>query len=79
MGYTFTFGDIERICRSLSMRPAKPGSRLWQGLTKDGSFRQTLIHSHGSGKSIATGTAKRIAQQLGFKDLKEMHDYLADL
>lgn len=58
------------------MRPARPSNRLWQGLGRDGVFRQTMIYSHGAGKPVATGTAKPIAQQLGFKDLREMHDYM---
>jgi hypothetical protein len=71
MGYTFTFGDIEKICRALKMSPAKKGSQIWRGMGPDGGFRQTRIDSHGSGKTLATGAAKRVAQQLGLQQWKK--------
>lgn len=79
MGYTFTFGDIEKICHSLKMEPAKKGSLIWRGLGPDGKFRMTRIDSHRSGKALATGTAKRVAVQLGFNTVEEMHQYLRNL
>lgn len=79
MGYTFTFGDIEKICKSFGMKPVKKGSRFWEGFGSDGKFRRTQIHSHGSGGPVATGTARRIADQLLFKNLEEMHRYLNEL
>jgi hypothetical protein len=79
MGYTFTFGDIEKICRSLDMEPVKKGSRFWQGFGPDGRFRRTRIDSHGSGRPVATGTARRMAEQLLFRDLEDMYLYLRDL
>jgi|GEM_PF-831677 hypothetical protein len=76
--YAFTFGDIETICKRLGVTQAKKGSKTWRGIGPDGIFRQTYNHSHGSGDLIATGTAKQIAEQLKFKDLKDMHDFLLD-
>lgn len=79
MGYTFTFGDIERICLSFSMEPAKKGSQWWRGVGPDGGYRQTRIDSHGSGRPIAAGTAKAIARQLSFDSVEAMHRYLKSL
>lgn len=76
MGYTFTVGDVERICHSLGMQPARKGSSHWVGIGLDGTIRRTKVDSHGLGREIATGTARRIARQLGFSGLKEMHEYL---
>jgi len=53
-------------CRALNMIPAKKGSRIWHGIGANGRLRVTRIDSHGAGKPVASGTAKRIAQQLGF-------------
>lgn len=78
MGYTFTFSDIEKICRSLGMERRKSSS-IWRGIGPDGKFRQTAIHYHGRGDVVAKGTAKAIAQQLGFKDPEEMYEYLRHL
>ena len=79
MGYTFTFSDIEKICRSFRMKQVKTGSRFWEGTGPDGRFRRTQIHSHGGGKPVATGTARRIADQLLFRDLEDMYVYLQSL
>lgn len=79
MGYTFTFGDIEKICRALRMAPAKKGSQVWRGTGLDGKYRQTRIDSHGAGKAVAAGTAKAIARQLLFGSVEEMYRYLQTL
>lgn len=79
MGYTFTFRDIEKICRSLGMEPAKKGSSFWRGIGPDGQFRQTKIDSHGPGKPLKTGTVRAIARQLGFADVQAMYEYLQNL
>lgn len=77
--HDFPFGDIERICRSLGMKPAKKGSQIWRGIGPDGRFRQTRIDSHGAGRPLASGTAKAVARQLGFHDVQEMYEYLKQL
>ena len=79
MGYTFTFGDVEKICRSLRMLPRGKGSRYWVGIGPDGRARRTRLDSHGLGRVVATGTASRIARQLLFRDLEEMYRYLQSL
>lgn len=79
MGYTFTFGDIEKICRALGMAPVSKTSRVWRGTGRDGKFRQTLIHSHGGGHCVATGTAKAIARQLLFGTVEDMYLFLQAL
>lgn len=48
MGYTFTFGDIQKICRALNMQP-KGNGRYWTGIGPDGVVRWTKIDSHGPG------------------------------
>lgn len=79
MGYTFTFGNIKRICQALGMSPAKKGSKTWRGIGTDGVFRQTQIHSHGDGDVVATGIARRMAEQLGFASLEDMYKFLGGL
>jgi hypothetical protein len=79
MGDTFTFCDIERVCIALGMSPIKPGSKVWRGLGFDGRYRQTQVHSHGAGRSVATGTAKKLARDLHFRTLDEMAEYLRKL
>jgi len=79
MGHTFTTGDIERICRSLGMTPLHRGHRMWRGIGPDRKLRVTVIHSHGRGRELATGTAKQIAKDLLFRDLEDMYAYLQQL
>lgn len=78
MGYTFTVADIKRICAAKRL-VRQPGSNVWRGIDRGGTPRVVAIHSHGDGDELATGTAKRIAQQLGFRTLAEMHDFLSRL
>jgi len=79
MGYRFTVSDIERICRSLNMTPVRSGHRVWRGIGPDWQLRVTIIHSHGAGRELATGTARKIAKQLLFHDLADMYEYLGRL
>lgn len=79
MGYTFTFGGIEKICRALGMKPATKGSQFWRGMGPDGVFRQTRIDSHGDGRAVATGTASKMAKQLGFASVEDMYSFLQEL
>jgi hypothetical protein len=67
VGYTFAFGDIEKIYR------------YWVGIGPDGRTRRTRLDSRGLGRVVATGTASRIARQLFFRDLEEMYRYLQSL
>jgi hypothetical protein len=76
--YAFATGDIKTICKRLGMRQAAKDSKTWNGTGLDGNFRQTYIHEHGDSVLIATGTARHIAKQLLFRDLKDMHDFLKD-
>lgn len=78
MGYTFTFGDIERICRSLGWVEI-PGRRIWRYAGRDSASRQLSFHSHGAGRPVAPGTAKSMARELGFRTLEEMAEYLKRL
>lgn len=79
MGHTFTVADIERICRSLGMSPLRKGHRMWRGIGPDWKVRVTVIHSHGRGRELATGTARQIAKELLFRDLEDMYLYLQGL
>ena len=74
----FTFGDIESVCRRLGLSRAQKGSMLWRGVGPDGLYRQTTIHSHGDGAAVSPSTARKIAEQLKFKDVDEMYDFLND-
>ncbi len=76
--FSFTFGDIIIICKRLGMHQLSKDSKTWNGIGHDGIFRQTYIHSHGAGVMVATGTARQIAKQLCFQDLKDMHSFMLD-
>jgi hypothetical protein len=48
MGYTFTWTDMEKICRKPGME--KQGkSSVWTGVGPDGKIRTTTIHSKHTG------------------------------
>lgn len=72
----FTFGDVIVICKRLGVSKAQKGSMLWRGVGPDGQYRQTTIHSHGDGAIVSSSTAKKMAEQLKFKDVDDMCDFL---
>ena len=74
MPYAFTTGDIKAIAKRLGLQ--KMNSKKWNGLDPNGNFLQTHIHDHGDSIQIRSGTARRQAAQLGFKDLEDMYDFL---
>ena len=76
MPYRFTTGDIKKIVIRLGLH--KINSKKWSGIDKNGKFLQTYIHDHGDGVQVLPGTARQIAQQLGFIDLADMYDFLYD-
>ncbi len=54
----------------------KINSKIWNGVDINGKFIQIYIHEHGDGIQILSGTAKRQAVQMGFKDIDDMYDFL---
>jgi len=76
MPYRFTTGDIKKIARRLGLQKIR--DEVWSGIDINGQFLQTYIHDHGDGVQVKTGTAKRQAEQMGFKDLEDMYDFLKD-
>lgn len=74
MPYRFTTGDIKKIAKRLGLQKIR--NKVWNGIDINGQFLQTYIHDYGDGISIKTGTAKRQAEQMRFKDLEDMYDFL---
>jgi hypothetical protein len=74
MPYRFTTGDIKSIAKRLGLQ--KINSKKWNGVDIKGKFLQTYIHEHGDGVQILSGTVKRQAVQMGFKDIDDMYDFL---
>lgn len=75
MGYTFTWDDLEKICRKLGMeRHGK--SSIWKGVGPDGIMRTTTIHAKHKGL-IGPGLSSKIAkEQLHFESVEEMYRFL---
>jgi hypothetical protein len=72
--YQFTTGDIKSIAKRLGLQQINV--KKWNGIDANGDFLQTYIHDHGDGVPILSGTAKQQAKQMGFKNLKDMYDFL---
>lgn len=75
MPFRFTTGDIKTIATRLGLTLVK-GTKTWRGTDVNGDFWQTYIHDHGDGVPLGTGVTKRQAEQMGFKDLEDMYDFL---
>lgn len=58
------------------MKPAKKGSNIYKGMGKDGKYRVCKFDYHKDSDLIRTGTSRAIALQLGFKNIKEMKDFI---
>ena len=74
----FTFSDIESICKRLRVHKSQKGSTLCRGIGPDGQYRQTTMHSHGGGVRVSPITARKMAEQLKFKDVEDMFEFLND-
>ena len=75
MGYTFTWDDLEKICRKLGMERYGKTS-IWKGIGPDGIMRTTTIHAKHPG-TISPGLIGRIAkEQLYFESVEEMYRFL---
>jgi len=75
MGYTFTWDDIEKICRKLGMR-RQGKTAVWKGVGPDGVKRTCIIHAKHK-ENIGTGLAQKIAtRELGFSSLEKMYNFL---
>ncbi len=75
MGYTFTWDDIEKICRKLGMnRQSK--TAVWKGIGPDGVKRTCIIHAKHKG-NVGSGLARKIAtKELGSASVEEMYRFL---
>lgn len=75
MGYTFTWDDLERICKKLNMRRQGKTS-VWTGIGPDGQQRTCTIHAKHK-ENIGSGLINEIAkQQLLFSSVEEMYEFL---
>lgn len=75
MGYTFSWDDLERICRKLNMARQERTS-IWTGIGADGKRRTCTIHSKHKG-NIGLGLVNEIAKkQLLFDSVEEMYEFL---
>lgn len=78
MPVQFTFGEIAGLFHHFRMQPVKKGSKVYDGLGKDGIVRRSVLHAHSSGETVAIGTADQIAKQLHFNSVLEMRKYMDD-
>lgn len=77
MGVTFTFEDIREICRRLGLSVRKSRSNfVMEGTDLEGNFLRVSVHWKAGGRTLAKGTIRQIAKDLGFKDVADMHDFL---
>ncbi|MDA8336352.1 MAG: hypothetical protein M0Z41_15425 [Peptococcaceae bacterium] len=75
MGYTFTWDDIEKICRKLGMK-RQGKSAVWKGIGDDGIKRTCIIHAKHKG-SVGNGLVQKIAtEELKFSSVEEMYRFL---
>lgn len=75
MGYTFSWEDLEKICKKLNMKRQGKTS-VWTGIASDGKQRTCTIHSKHKG-TIGPGLINKIAkEQLLFTSLEEMYLFL---
>jgi len=74
MGYTFTWEQLERICRKLNMERQGKTS-VWKGITPDGKMRTCIIHAKHKG-NIGPGLISKIAkEQLLFDSVEELYNF----
>jgi hypothetical protein len=76
MPIRFNQGYIKRLLVYFNMKPAKKGSNLYKGMGRDGIYRVCKFDYHKDNEIIKTGTSKAIALQLGFKNVKEMKEFI---
>ena len=75
MDYTFTWDDLEKICRKLKMKRQGKTS-IWSGIGPDGRSRTCVIHAKHKG-NIGPGLIGKIAKrQLLFESVEEMYKFL---
>ncbi|AGL00512.1 hypothetical protein Desgi_0971 [Desulfoscipio gibsoniae DSM 7213] len=74
MGYTFTWDDIEQICRNLGMK-RQGKSAVWKGIGPDGIKRTCIIHAKHKG-NVGSGLIHKIAtKELKFASVEEMYHF----
>jgi len=76
MPIRFNQRDIKTLLAYFNMKPAKKGSNIYKGMGRDGKYRVCKFDYHKDNEIIKTGTSKAIALQLGFKNVKEMKDFM---
>lgn len=78
MGYTFTWEELEKICRKLNMvRQGK--TSVWKGIGPDGKIRTCIIHSKHKG-TIGPGLINKISkEQLFFNSVEDLYNFYKSL
>ena len=77
MGYTFSWDDIEKICRKLNMKRQGKTS-VWKGVGSDGVKRTCIIHAKHKG-NVGDGLVQKIAtRELLFTSVEDMYRFLQE-
>jgi hypothetical protein len=74
MGYTFSWKEIEDLCKILGLK-RKYKTSTYSGIGADGKYRRCTIHAKHPG-NVGIGVLNKIAkEQLLFSSVKEMYEF----
>ncbi|MBC7106096.1 MAG: type II toxin-antitoxin system HicA family toxin [Firmicutes bacterium] len=68
----FTYREVVRLAEHFGLK--REGTK-WRGSGYRGRRAVVQIHYHRGGKTVPTGTLRRICEQFGFPDLETMRRY----
>jgi hypothetical protein len=74
MGVQFNQGEIMKAFRHFNMERKRKGGNIYAGMGRDGQYRTCKLDFHSNGTPVSKGVADKIAEDLKFKDSKELRD-----
>ena len=76
MGLQFIQADFLRLFRHFNMDRKHKDGKIYVGMGNDGVYRTCKLDFHTNSTQVATGTAEKMAKDLGFKNTRELKDYM---
>lgn len=73
---TCSFRVFVKVCKKMGLEKRETGSRfVWEGIDKNGNYRQVSVHVHAEGRDIPNGTFNKMVKDLGFKSEEEFFKF----
>lgn len=73
---TCSFRIFVQVCKKMGFEKKRTGNRfVWEGIDRQGNYRQVSVHVHAEGRDIPNGTFNKMVKDLGFAGEEDFFEF----